>query len=202
MEKIGIGVGHYGFGTGATLRDRDEWAIAGEIGANVQTRLLAEGHIRPVLIEVDRRRHPWDLVEEVSKISPPTFLGGWGNVDLRVAWAKRENLSAYLEIHFNRFAAGRAAGHEVFIRRGARPSSRRLGQAVLNELGALGNRRRGLKEKNFRILRKLDRTIPAVLVEPAFLQEDATASLEWRDRLTGALVTAIYRHFHINLEGG
>jgi N-acetylmuramoyl-L-alanine amidase len=202
--KVGLLVGHYGKGTGATKGECDEWKLAAADAHELARQLNRDGLLQPVVISIDRVAHPWDLVQKISRISPPSFLGGAGNIDARVEWAIRDRIQLAVELHLNRSIlndAGliRAAGHEVYICRRPGPRTRRLGEILREEMALhLGNRARGLKKRNFRILRKLHAAnIPAALLEPAFLTEDRTVSREWRGRYVGALKGALYRYFNL-----
>ncbi len=197
MKKVGILVGHYGSGTGATTSEKDEWALCCMDAIQLSTLLTRDGIVEPVLIGVNRNEHPWDLVQKVSRISPPSFLGGWGNIDIRAAWAIREGVDAAIEFHINSHRTP-VEGHEVFIRRAPGPLTRRLGQCLINKMECLRNSNRGLKHKSFRILRKLHAAdIPAAILEPAFLTEDSLDSTEWRDKYVSAVRTALYHFFHL-----
>lgn len=159
--------------------------------------LEKDGLLHPVVIGVNQKEHPWDLVQTVSRISPPSFLGGWGNIDIRAAWAIRDEVDAAVEFHINS-SKRPAKGHEVFIRWFPGPKTRRLGQCLINEFGILGNTNRGLKQKGFRILRKLHAAnIPAAILEPAFLIEESWSSREWREQYVSAVRTALYRFFNL-----
>lgn len=198
MKRVGILVGHYGEDTGANSGRRDEWELAYADAIQLAQLLDQENKLLPVFIHIDRREHPWDLVQSVSKISPPSFLGGWGNIDVRVQWALRDKVDAAVEFHVNS-SKGTAAGHEVFIRRSPGPNTRKLGQLLINELDlVLENDRRGLKHKSFRVLRKLHAfNIPAAILEPAFITESRWESEQWRDKYVGAVKTALYRFFNV-----
>jgi len=197
VKKVGILVGHFGSGTGAQIPNRDEWTLACMDALKLTQMLERDGILHPVLIGVNEKEHPWDLIQTVSKISPPSFLGGWGNIDIRVAWAIRDKVDAAVEFHINS-AKGAAEGHEVFIRRFPGPLTRRLGQCLINEFEVLGNSDRGLKHKSFRILRKLHAAnIPAAILEPAFLSEVSWDSRDWRDQYVSAVRTALYRFFNL-----
>lgn len=197
MKRVGILVGHFGSGTGARSPDRDEWTLACMDALKLAEFLEKDKLLQPVVIGVNKKEHPWDLVQTVSRISPPSFLGGWGNIDIRAAWAVRDEVDAAVEFHINS-AKGPAEGHEVFIRRFPGPLTRRLGQCLINELEVLGNRDRGLKHKSFRILRKLHaKNIPAAILEPAFLSEVCWGSREWRGQYVSAVRTALYRFFNL-----
>lgn len=197
MKRVGILIGHFGSGTGACNQDRDEWALACMDSLKLAELLRKDGLLQPVVIGVNKKEHPWDLVQKVSKISPPSFLGGWGNIDIRVAWAIRDEVDAAVEFHINS-AKGPAEGHEVFIRRLPGPQTRRLGKCLIDEFEVLGNSNRGLKHKSFRILRKLHAAnIPAAILEPAFLTEVNWGSREWREQYVSAVRTALYRFFNL-----
>lgn len=196
MNKVGILVGHFGSGTGAVLSPRDEWTLAYNDALKLVQLLDKENRLHPVFIHVDREQHPWDLVQRVSKASVPTFLGLHGNIDVRYEWALREQIDAAVEFHVNSTKGAR--GHEVFIRRWPGPRTRRLGQCLINEFDAtLGNAARGLKEKSYRILRRLHAAnIPAAILEPAFIEETIWDSKAWRDEYVGAVRTALYHFFN------
>ena len=197
MKKVGILVGHYGSGTGAAVTGRDEFTLACMDALKLASYLQKDGLLAPVVIGVNQKEHPWDLVQKVSKISPPSFLGGWGNIDLRAAWAIRDEVDAAVEFHVNSNFSP-VEWHEVFIRRFPGPQTRRLGQCLINKMGCLRNTNRGLKHKSFRILRKLHAAnIPAAILEPAFLTEDGWDSAEWRDKYVSAVKTALYRFFNL-----
>jgi hypothetical protein len=204
MIKVGILVGHHGRGTGATLRDRDEWSLCYADALNLVQQLDSEGLLCPVFIHIDGASHPWDIVQKISKLSPPSFLGGMGNIDARVEWALRDSVQAAVEFHLNRSTLNslgltKATGHEVFIRKFPGPKTRKLGELLIEEFNrSLGNKNRGLKRKSFRVLRKLHaRNIPAAILEPAFLAEDRCVSKEWRGNYVGAVKTALYRFFNL-----
>jgi hypothetical protein len=204
MFRVGILVGHYGARTGAGFHDRDEFTLAAEDAFSLARSIERDGLLDPVVIVVDQTLHPWDLVQKTSKISLPSFLGGAGNIDTRAAWAIRDGVQAAVELHLNRSVLNtlgllEAEGHEVYIRRRPGVRTRRLGQILLEEMNVvLGNRNRGLKEKNFRILRKLHAAnIPAALLEPAFLAEGAVTKKAWRDQYVGAVKAALYRYFNV-----
>jgi N-acetylmuramoyl-L-alanine amidase len=204
MIRAGILVGHYGSGTGASFNTRDEFELAAADAFELARQLERDGLIAPSVIVADQTLHPWDLVQKISRISPPSFLGGWGNIDLRAEWAIRDGVDVALEFHLNRsrlndWGLVEAEGHEVFIRRKPGLRTRRLGEILLEEMNVLlGNRNRGLKEKNFRILRKLHAAnIPAALLEPAFLAERVIGSSRWRAQYIGAIKGALYRYFNL-----
>lgn len=201
---VGILVGHYGRGTGATFVKRDEWAMVDGDARALASLLERDGLIDPVLVSINRERHPWDLAEAASRPWGRSVLSGAGNIDARFAWAIREKVQAVIELHLNRSTLNewgllRAAGHEVYISRRPGLRTRRLGEILLEEMNLyLGNPSRGLKEKNFRILRRLHAAnIPAALLEPAFLAEDRAVSREWRSRYVGAIKGALYRYFNL-----
>lgn len=196
--RVGILVGHFGLNTGASIPGRDEWFFAHEDAHTLCGLLRKEGKLQPVLVEVDQSRHPWDLVQKVSRASLPTFLGGMGNIDIRCEWAMREGVDAVVELHVNS-ARGNPAGHEVFIRRMPGPRTKRLGQCLINAFDEkLGNARRGLKHKSYRILRRLHAAnIPAAILEPAFIQEDVVLSRPWRDLYVKAIAAALYQFFNV-----
>lgn len=197
MKKVGILVGHFGSGTGAGTPDRDEFTLACMDALRLSAYLQKDGLLCPVVIGVNKNEHPWDLVQRVSRISLPSFLGGWGNIDLRAAWAIRDEVDAAVEFHINS-ADPSVKGHEVFIRRFPGPKTRRLGQCLINEFEVLDNRNRGLKQKSFRVLRKLHAAnIPAAILEPAFIAETCWGSREWRDKYVSAIRIALYRFFNL-----
>ena len=202
MIRVGILAGHHGAGTGASIFDRDEFTLAAGDAFELARSFEADGLIEPVVIVLDQTLHPWDLVQKTSKLSPPSFLGGWGNIDIRATWAVREGVQAAVEFHYNRSALNdlglvNAEGHEVYIRRRPGLRTRRLGEILIEEMNVLiGNRNRGLKEKNFRILRKLHAAnIPAALLEPAFIAETRVETKAWRGQYVGAVKSALYRYF-------
>ena len=205
MKKVAILVGHDGRRTGAIVGFRDEWALAVADARTLVNTLDDEGRIAPVLVSIDQEAHPWDIVQKVSLFSPPSFLGGWGNIESRAEWAKLAQVDAAVELHLNRSALNtlglvKAAGHEVFIRRRPGPKTRAFGEVLIEELDrALGDKRsRGLKRKSFRILRRLHKAnIPAAILEPAFLTEDRVVSREWRSHYLGAVKAALYRFLNV-----
>lgn len=197
MNRVGILVGHFGSGTGACHPNRDEWTLACMDSLKLAESLKKDGLLQPVVIGVNEKEHPWDLVQKVSRISPPSFLGGWGNIDIRVAWAIRDRVDVAIEFHINS-AKVPTEGHEVFIRRFPGPQTRRLGQCLIDEFEDLGNSNRGLKHKSFRVLRKLHAAnIPAAILEPAFLTEVNWDSRKWREQYVSAVRTALYRFFNL-----
>ena len=186
-NHVGILVGHFGRGTGAQHKERDEWELASEDATELALQLRAEGKVRPTLIRINADSHPWDLFN----------LEGRCNIDVRAAWAVKKQISAAIEMHVNHFRQP-VQGHEVFVRYRPGPKTRRLGSLLQEELSALGNKDRGLKQRGFRILRKLhSRDIPAALVEPAFITEDVWHSKEWRLKYVEALKRAVYRYFNV-----
>jgi len=204
MIKVGVLVGHFGKGTGAVAGARDEWEQCFADALNLAQQLDSEGKLVPVFIHIDRASHPWDIVQTLSKLSPPSFLGGMGNIDARVEWALRDKVQAAVEFHLNRSVLNslgvvKASGHEVFIRRLPGPKTLKLGELLIEEFNrSLGNKSRGLKRKSFRVLRKLHAAnVPAAILEPAFLSEDRCVSKEWRGNYVGAVKTALYRYFNV-----
>jgi len=202
MKKIGILVGHFGPCTGAENEGRDEWRMALQDAVRLSKMIQNDGLASPVLIYIDKNEHPWDLIQQVSKVSPPSFLGGWGNIDLRVAWALREQVDVAVELHINS-ANGRPEGHEIFVRRAPGPKTRRLGQMLINSLDEFlpDHTSRGLKLKSYRVLRKLHAAdIPAAIVEPAFITEKCLGLQEWREKYVRAVAMALYRFFNVREE--
>ena len=204
MIRAGILVGHYGAGTGATFHDRDEFELAAGAAFALAESLNRDGLISPTVVIIDKTLHPWDLIQKTGLFSRSSSLGGWRNIDLRAAWAIRDGVQVALEFHLNRsrlndWGLNEVEGHEVFIRRNPGMRTKRLGEILIQEMNlVLGNRNRGLKEKNFRMLRKLHAAnIPAAILEPAFLAEGVTVSETWRSQYIGAVKGALYRYFNL-----
>jgi N-acetylmuramoyl-L-alanine amidase len=197
--KVGISVGHFGPGTGTSNGATDEWTLANTNAHAIVLRLHEEGKLVPVLMSINREEHPWDLIQQVSKASLPSFLGALGNVDVRYEWAIREQVSALVELHFNSALVSNPTGHEVWMRTAPGPLTKSLGTALMKEFGdRLGNPGRGLRQKAFRILFKLHAAnVPAVILEPAFIREECIVREEWQMKYRDAVVTALYAFFKV-----
>ena len=178
--KLGILVGHYGYGTGAKWHSRDEWTLCYE-DAHALAALCEDTDIEPVVISLDYNVHPWRLFKsELRK-------RGLRNVDVRADWAIAAGCHIAVELHLNSAVNTSATGHEVWVRG---PYSKMLGEAIYAKMAeALGNRPRGIKtrrvptlpERGFRILRRLQKAdIPCCILEPVFIWENNFVSLERR----------------------
>lgn len=198
MKKIGILVGHFGRGTGASYENRDEWILSRRDAFLVQNLLNQDEEMQADVIILDHKMHPFDLLLPL--------LSKWGylsfknilNIDLRAAWAIRSELDLAIELHYNSAINKSAEGHEIFISRDASQGSLILAGAISRQLNLrIGNKDRGIKRKNFRILRKLNPHIPVCILEPAFIWEPAVGVDKWalqyaralRDGITETLKT-------------
>jgi len=199
MNKVGISVGHFGPGTGASFQLTDEWTVANTNASDIVLRLHKEGKLTPVFITINRDQHPWDLIQQVSKLSPPSFLGALGNVDVRYEWAIREKIGALVELHYNSAAFGKPEGHEVWVRTLPGPKTKHLGELLIKEFDdQLENPARGLKQKAYRTLVKLhSANVPAVILEPAFIWEECIVQREWQEKYRNAVITALYSFFNV-----
>jgi hypothetical protein len=197
MKRVGILVGHYGKGTGASLGERDEWRLCWRDAMALSVELARDRKVEPVFIAIDREAHPWDLI-------PDTLALRLRNIRIRADWAIREKVDAAVEFHLNRSTLNdlritKATGNEVWIRRAPGPKTQRLGALLVEEFNReLGNRDRGLKTKSFNVLSRLhNANIPAAILEPAFLVEDIVELKPWRAKYVGAVKAALYRFFNL-----
>ena len=191
MKKVGILVGHYGKGTGAKYEVLDEWTLARDDAMMLQTRMMSEGDIFPIVIVIDRQDHPWNIIER-------TFgLRGEKNILLREAWAIEKGIDLALELHYNSFSDPSVHGHEVLIPRDPSPDARRLGRLINDGMtNVFPNKNRGVKESGVMILRKLSDRIPAVLIEPAFIFEELVQSPAWREKYVEILAESVRKFFN------
>lgn len=201
MKSVAILVGHCGPGTGASMGERDEWGLCMGYAEALRDLLDAGGVARGHIVSVNR--FDWPLKQANQLANGLIFAKPWSNIDLRAAaCAGGIRVDAAIELHLNRYSLNypgrpKAVGFEVFIKRYPGPRTQRLGKSLHRALrDTLGSRDRGLKQKSFRILRKLHaQNVPAALIEPAFLVENRVVLKEWRGALVGALSEGLHAFF-------
>lgn len=199
MKTVGILVGHYGRGTGASHGDFDEWKLAMQDASLLADRLNADKIVNWKLIALDKDSHPWDLVQKLWPMGSK-----YGDKKLREQWARREHLDLAIELHYNshttQFWTSKKTGqrhpiqgHQVMIHTDqVHPHSIDLAHSLQTALNSkLGNRDRGIKKASLSILRRL-KHIPCVLVEPAFIFESSIREPSWPDVYSEALQDGIY----------
>jgi len=110
--------------------------------------------------------------------------------------ANENRVDAVVEIHMNSNAGAPANGSEVFFSLRDTGTGRRLAQAILNQLVALGFRNRGVKtqanaagQDAFAILRLTQ--MPAVLVECAFINSPIDMAIFDINRVAAAIAQGI-----------
>lgn len=201
-RKVGILVGHYGVGTGATFEERDEWALSMLDAQELFAKLNLDGLVEPAIFSIDRRNTHWQIVDRV--FGDAGGLSG-RNINLRAEWAELVECDLAIELHYNSFSDPGVSGHEVLVNReaGAENGSRRLAREIIDQLSAKFpmHRNRGIKDSGVAILRLLDPSMAAALIEPAFIFEEILARSAWRDEYADALRSAVYRYLKILLKG-
>lgn len=169
-------IGHHGKGTGASDVDSDEWQLSAADAEALYFRLLEDGYVVPII-------EPIEQDSNVDEKNPR---------ERAAAWAKAQNANVVLELHYNSFETTTPEGHLVTTNA---PSS--FANIMSLALGALPNSSRGvLIQENLEIPKRLAPT-PCILLEPAFIFEAVVDTITWRPMLVNAIVSGIYKYFHI-----
>ena len=122
------------------------------------------------------------------------------NQEIRARWAISAGCEAFIELHYNSDAAHAGKGHEVYYDDGecvggdAANLANEIVVALTNEFPEHPNR--GAKPGRYQVLdiaRKL--SIPAVIVEPAFIHEPLVVTPTWRERYVRAMVSSLSTFF-------
>lgn len=198
-RKLGIMVGHYGLGTGASYELRDEWALAMQDATELSSRLLLDGFVEPIIISIDRANMTWHIVDKCFRDA-----GGLSrkNINLRAEWATSAQCDLAVELHYNSYTDASVIGHEVLVYRDApiEGPSRCFAHEIIAQLNERfpQHRNRGIKDRGIAILRLLDKIMPIVLVEPAFIFEEILDRTTWREEYADALKSAVYRFLRIS----
>jgi N-acetylmuramoyl-L-alanine amidase len=200
-KLVGISIGHYGPGTGASFEGRDEWEICMDAGTQIFNRLMNDGVVDCELIWLNKKEHPWNIIHRLFNLGDDA-----DNMDLRAEWAIREDCDLFIELHMNshkstHWADGKGKehpiqGHEILIFDKPQDHSIELARHInVGFSQFLDNRKRGIKKRKLYILRRLDRLMPTILVEPYFLFEDCLG--EGKEEALGALVQGITKGIYL-----
>lgn len=144
-----IDLGHNVNTDGGAVGIRKENDLIMEVGEKVIHRLRKAGH-------------------QVVECKPLWASSVRDSLSRRVHIANKSEADVFASIHFNAFN-GQAHGSEVFA---ISWKGRQIGQKVLNNIVDLGFTNRGVKSKNFYVLRAT--RMPAILIECCFVDN-------WRD---------------------
>lgn len=191
--KFGILVGHYGPGTGTSSNGRDEWTYAYVDAGFLHRELCHRNVCDPIVIAIDQRQPMWSSVnQEIGE------RGGLKdrNQELRAHWAIAAGCVWAIELHYNSEPTGKARGFETFYDNDSFSADEavNLAAVIVRCLAAEFPDRpnRGAKPGRYQILEICRKaSLPAVIVEPAFLWEDAVGASDWRERYVRALANAI-----------
>ena len=180
--QVGIIVGHYGKGTGASCAGRDEWALALQDAYDLYRELYDEDLVQPLFFYINRAELRWKILGEL--------LSARTSLSIKVNWLRALRPDFALELHYNSYFEP-ARGHEVLA-----ADYSPLAGVMARELDSLPNLSRETKLRpDLHILRGAKEAgIPAVITEPAFLCEDAIDSDTWRPRLVKALKKGVYEY--------
>lgn len=180
--QVGIIVGHYGRGTGASHRGRDEWGLALQDAYDLYRQLYNEDLVQPLFFYINREELRWKILGEL--------LSATTSLSIKVNWLRELRPAFALELHYNSYFEP-ARGHEVLA-----PEYSRLAGILARELDALPNRSRETKIRtDLHILRGAKEAgIPLVITEPAFLCEDVIDSDTWRPQLVRVLKKGVYEY--------
>lgn len=197
-RKLGILVGHYGPGTGASYNGRDEWMLA-YVDAGLLMREICHAlpSIDPIVIAIDHRKPLWVAINgEIGE------RGGLKdrNQEIRAKWALAEACEAIIELHYNSDETHKARGHEVYYDDGEFGDSDAVKLATAINAGLTAefpeHPNRGAKPGRYQVLDMARKwAMPAAIVEPAFISEDVVAAVDWRDRYVRALIEGLKTYF-------
>lgn len=169
--KFGIDMGH-----NATPNDtgasgiRQEDVLTKEVGVRLINRLETVGHT-------------------VIDCTPTSATSVTNSLQQRVNKANTNNVNIFASIHFNALN-GRAFGTEVFAISNA---ARGIATPVLNEIVKLGFFNRGVKNRNFYVLRNTQ--MPAILIECCFCDSSRDMGIYNAHKMADAIATGLIGKF-------
>ncbi len=129
-------------------------------------------------------------------VAPPDATLG-EDLAARVALANQWPAAFFISVHCNAAVNPQAHGTETYIARKASQRSQALARDIYRDMvDQLGLRGRGVKRANFHVIRNT--TMPAVLVETAFLSNPIEESLlgdeEFRDRIAESIASGVVKY--------
>lgn len=176
---VAILAGHHGRGTGASYRERDEWALARADALELYLQLSRDGLTHPILEPIAADDNPGEIEPLVRS----------------ALWALSNKASAAIELHYNSFETTKPSGHCVVSNR---MSS--LVEHMARALDTLPNKRREtIINAGFKLPRLLE-PIPCVIVEPAFIFEDLLRDQSFAAMLLAALKRGVYSYYSLEVN--
>ena len=141
------------------------------------------------------------MTEELNRYQVNVLVAPRGEPAERAVFANKEKADFFLSVHIN---AGGGTGYESYIHPFASSKTKGITTEVHGRIGRFyseaGFANRGLKQKNFAVLRET--TMPAMLVENLFIDdpEDATYLRQHAGEIGKMLAMALAEVFDLSLQ--
>ncbi len=164
--KFGIDMGHNAPPDTGASGIRQEDVLTREVGVRLISKLNSAGHT-------------------VIDCTPSSATSVIDSLRQRVKKANDENVSIFVSIHFNAFNR-EAFGTEVFAISNA---AKGIATPVLNEIVKLGFFNRGVKNRNFYVIKNT--RMPAILVECCFCDSSRDMGIYNADKMANAIATGL-----------
>ncbi len=121
----------------------------------------------------------------------------------RAVLANRRKADLFVSIHADWAASAGAQGFTVYVAESASTEARLLARAIARAMATTGQKNRGVREENFRVLVKTN--MPAVLIELGYVSNPTEArrlqSDEFQNRLATAISTGISDYLYEQARG-
>ena len=186
-HKVALIVGHYGPGTGCSTTGRDEWTLAQKDVELLYSELLREQLIQPLMFYIDRRELRWSILGDLLTTRNQIFI--------KSNWASAVQAAVAIEFHYN--SAIRIAEGNLIVA----PMMSHFAQRMDRALTTLPNRHRDPIINSRFYLFQFMQDMPTIILEPAFIFEDAIDNDAWRPMLVAAVKHGIYDYFGLEARG-
>ena len=181
-HNIALIVGHYGPGTGCSTNGRDEWALAQKDVELLYSELLREQLVRPLMFNIDHRELRWKILGDL--------LTTRNQIAIKANWASAVQAIVAIEFHYNSADIAAVEGNLIVA-----PMMSQFAQFMDRALATLPNRHRDPIINSKFYFFQFMQDIPTIILEPAFIFEDAIEQDDWRPMLVSAVKHGIYDYF-------